>query len=370
MATTAKFSSVKEIIENTKLTKKEVALMDLLNEYLSGNFGEDFSSYDSNDLAEGLGWTVKSVVGVVGSLVKKGICETYDTGTGFDVVLFANQAEMKYVELSAEEPEVEVSAEEPKKVAKAVRKVGDMHKNGKWVWTEYKAGKFDWRVAKKEAGVKPASAPIETKVEQPAEEEPEVETKVEEAVEEPEVGTFMDGKSKYKIDPSVLALPEEVVKGAVDLVKGISYYRVLAIDVANESSGAVTIEQFMKDNKVTKTKEASRKRFLKDNVKGYYSGDNEITEEGVAVLVEALGENFGLYNYFNKVGSPTSIKVTNVGRITKQVESRNIYDMMAATQYQVTKVEIGIWKHKGSALLEIYLVKNSTLSMQDINSFM
>ena len=29
------------------------------------------------------------------------------------------------------------------------RNVGDMHPNGKWVWTEYKPGKFDWRVAKK-----------------------------------------------------------------------------------------------------------------------------------------------------------------------------------------------------------------------------
>ena len=35
-------------------------------------------------------------------------------------------------------------------IEKAVnRKVGDMHPNGKWVWTETSPGKFDWRVAKK-----------------------------------------------------------------------------------------------------------------------------------------------------------------------------------------------------------------------------
>lgn len=35
-------------------------------------------------------------------------------------------------------------------IEKAVqRKVGDMHPNGKWVWTEYKPGKFDWRPPKK-----------------------------------------------------------------------------------------------------------------------------------------------------------------------------------------------------------------------------
>ena len=31
-------------------------------------------------------------------------------------------------------------------IEKAVsRKVGDAHPNGKWIWTEYKPGKFDWR---------------------------------------------------------------------------------------------------------------------------------------------------------------------------------------------------------------------------------
>ena len=35
-------------------------------------------------------------------------------------------------------------------IEKAVqRKVGDMHPNGKWAWTEYKPGKFDWRPVKK-----------------------------------------------------------------------------------------------------------------------------------------------------------------------------------------------------------------------------
>lgn len=39
-------------------------------------------------------------------------------------------------------------------IEKAVqRKVGDMHPNGKWVWTEYKPGKFDWRPPKKNASV-------------------------------------------------------------------------------------------------------------------------------------------------------------------------------------------------------------------------
>ncbi len=30
--------------------------------------------------------------------------------------------------------------------------MGDIHPNGKWVWTEIKPGKFDWRVIKKGKG--------------------------------------------------------------------------------------------------------------------------------------------------------------------------------------------------------------------------
>lgn len=33
------------------------------------------------------------------------------------------------------------------------RQVGDMHPNGKWVWTEYKPGRFDWRPLKGRGGV-------------------------------------------------------------------------------------------------------------------------------------------------------------------------------------------------------------------------
>ena len=28
---------------------------------------------------------------------------------------------------------------------KVERNIGDIHPNGKWVWVEYKPGKFDWR---------------------------------------------------------------------------------------------------------------------------------------------------------------------------------------------------------------------------------
>ena len=35
--------------------------------------------------------------------------------------------------------------------------VGDLHPNGKLVWTEYAPGKFDWRVANKKKKATPAA---------------------------------------------------------------------------------------------------------------------------------------------------------------------------------------------------------------------
>ncbi len=150
MKTENNYSNVKEIIENVKLTEKETALIKLMNEHLKYNYGESYSDLDCEDVCKMLNWnSVKTAKGVVGSLVKKDICTTWDTGTGYDVINFRNQENMHYV--STEEEAVE----EPKKEEPVVktssangRKVGDMHSNGKWVWTEYKVGKFDWRVIK------------------------------------------------------------------------------------------------------------------------------------------------------------------------------------------------------------------------------
>jgi hypothetical protein len=58
------------------------------------------------------------------------------------------------------EPKKEGKKEESKAAPapKSTKKVGDIHKNGKWVWTEYQPGKFDWRTIptmKQKTGAKP-----------------------------------------------------------------------------------------------------------------------------------------------------------------------------------------------------------------------
>lgn len=60
-------------------------------------------------------------------------------------------ATAKKAQPKAEEKKATKKAEPKKEEAKApsapksTKKVGDIHKNGKWMWTEYQPGKFDWR---------------------------------------------------------------------------------------------------------------------------------------------------------------------------------------------------------------------------------
>lgn len=76
----------------------------------------------------------------------------------------------KEASTTAQTDEADKVKTEKKKASKTARKVGDLHPNGKWVWTEYAPGKFDWRtipslkqqgkrtdVTKKQATKKPAS---------------------------------------------------------------------------------------------------------------------------------------------------------------------------------------------------------------------
>jgi len=58
------------------------------------------------------------------------------------------------------------------------RKVGDVHSNGKWAWTEYSKGKFDWRTIKTQSTKAKEPKVEEPKLEEPKSEEPKVEEKV------------------------------------------------------------------------------------------------------------------------------------------------------------------------------------------------
>ena len=86
--------TLKDITTGINLTTNETVILLYLNTELSSYFGETYSDVDCNDIAKGLKMNVSTVKGVVGSLVKKGILETWDTGTGYDVINFVEQEEM------------------------------------------------------------------------------------------------------------------------------------------------------------------------------------------------------------------------------------------------------------------------------------
>ena len=85
-----------QLLEHTSLTKKESMVIDYLWEELSNYFGEHYSDVDVNDIAKDLELNTNTVKGVVGSLCKKDILGTYDTGNGYDVVNFINQDDLEY----------------------------------------------------------------------------------------------------------------------------------------------------------------------------------------------------------------------------------------------------------------------------------
>ena len=63
-----------------------------------------------------------------------------------------NIGAMKARNIAAQFGVIEKAEMSDEEVMKA-RQVGDMHPNGKWVWTEYKPGRFDWRPLKGRGGV-------------------------------------------------------------------------------------------------------------------------------------------------------------------------------------------------------------------------
>lgn len=150
------YKNVQELLaSNFSFTDKEVEMIKTLNDTNKSYFGEMYSDHDCNDLAKLLGWDVKTVKGVVGSLVKKNVFTTWDTGTGFEVISFVRQEEMSYHHFKVEDfkPAADIKGMDK---TTSTRKVGDIHKNGIWAWTEYKPGKFDWR------GIKGAAKPAKT----------------------------------------------------------------------------------------------------------------------------------------------------------------------------------------------------------------
>lgn len=93
--------TINTLLKSQTFTELETKVMVQLNEDLKYNLGEMYSIIECKDLASSLSLEVATIKGVVGSLVKKGILDTYSGKLNreddqMDLVYFKEQEEMKY----------------------------------------------------------------------------------------------------------------------------------------------------------------------------------------------------------------------------------------------------------------------------------
>lgn len=145
-----------------KLTDKEQSALEFFVRAMDGEEGflmEDVEK-EGKQIA---GISPKSLKGLSSSLQKKGILDMYNGEAYFDGAV--TELGMKIYDRLVAEATAEAPKKEAKKADKETKstktsghKVGDVHKNGKWMWTEYAPGKFDWRTIpsmKQKTGAKP-----------------------------------------------------------------------------------------------------------------------------------------------------------------------------------------------------------------------
>lgn len=93
--------TINTLLKSQTFTELETKVLIQLNEELSGNFGETYSCVECKDLATALNLEVSTVKGVLGSLVKKNVLDTYDGRLNLgdvpmDLIFFKEQEEMDY----------------------------------------------------------------------------------------------------------------------------------------------------------------------------------------------------------------------------------------------------------------------------------
>lgn len=119
-------------------------------------------------------------------------------------------------EKAKEETKQEKKTEKPAKketfAAKETKKVGDLHKNGKWVWTEYAPGKFDWRTRpelKQRPGAKAKAGEESTKKGKPAKKAASKASTVKSPVKNTETKTSDEPNQKLLTIDEWIALPNK-----------------------------------------------------------------------------------------------------------------------------------------------------------------
>lgn len=172
-ATTKKAQpKAEEKTEEVKLTKNELEVLQAMA-VNAKHYGED-DAFVLSEIKLERARSTSSLSGTMSSLCSKGMVLACNGDSYFDgqitkagleaagIIEEAPKAKKttKKEAKKAAEPKKEDKKEESKAAPapKSTKKVGDIHKNGKWVWTEYQPGKFDWRTIpsmKQKTGAKP-----------------------------------------------------------------------------------------------------------------------------------------------------------------------------------------------------------------------
>lgn len=156
--------------EEVKLTKNELEVLQAMA-VNAKHYGED-DAFVLSELKLERVRSTSSLSGTMSSLCSKGMVlasngDSYFDGTitkaGLEaagIVDEAPKAKKTTKATKKAEPKKEDKQEEAKTASapKSTKKVGDIHKNGKWMWTEYQPGKIDWRTIptmKQKTGAKP-----------------------------------------------------------------------------------------------------------------------------------------------------------------------------------------------------------------------
>ena len=240
---------------------------------------------------------------------------------------------------------------------------GEIHRNGKWVWrSSVNNGKGDWRMMKKNDSGN-TKEPVESKQKNEEKESSEVEIKGE----------------HWKFNEDAMSnLSTKERKNIVDIMNENNFISTRRLIEDNDkvkfsSGGTYSMTQFSNSlNKVSGN--AAKNKFLKENEKGYYDylKNEKVENEDIQNLILSIGNNYNVYNYFNKYLKPSNIQIKDIGSIKEEIQSNNIYSLMSAKRYKVKEIsfDLGFTEKRGVIHIKTRMLINGTLNIKDITNFM
>lgn len=135
---------------NVNLTANEESVLVALVENAEHS-GDTGTEYIVSYTAQRIGKSISSVNMTIRSLAKKGLVNPCGKDSYFDGYItddgfaFVNDRKAPGETEEVEETGKKEKVENTTTTRRSKKEVGDIHPNGKWIWREYRPGKFDWR---------------------------------------------------------------------------------------------------------------------------------------------------------------------------------------------------------------------------------